>query len=176
MFHLWPVGTSLNWILNLLCTTPLVFTAYFTNKETGCQFYPKVLSSISSIQHNQRCAGHCHIKWESKAAENSAGIFMVIHTLHFLTVLCSLPRTLQCLFCLVSVNWLKQKRTSCIKIQWFLYNCNTVSHCGCIIYAQYYFLKARHVQIQRHIYSYAFKHEVFYSSSCIPPYTTWNIP
>lgn len=104
LFHLWPVGTSLNWILSLLGTTPLVFTAYFINKETGCQFYPKVLSCVSSIQHNERCEGHFHTEQEPKAAEKSAGIAMVIRTLHFLTVLCSLPQTLQCLFCLVSVN------------------------------------------------------------------------
>lgn len=176
MFHLWPVGTSLNWNLSLLGTIPLFFTAYFTNKGTGCQFYPKVLSSVLSIQHNERCEGHFHTEREPKAVGNSAGIAMAIRTLHFLRVLCSLPQTLQCLFCLASVNWLKQKRTSCIKTQWFLYNCNTMSHFRCIIYAQYYFLKARHVHIQRHIYSYAFKHKVFYSSSCIPPYTAWNIP
>lgn len=129
-------------------------------------------SSIQRIEKVWRKLSHSARAW---AAENSVGIAAVIRTLHFLTALCSLPRTLQCLFCLVSVNWLKRKEHPALKSSGILYNCNTVSHCKCVIYVWYYFKKWG-ICLYIHIYI-----PMLSSMKHLPHWlhrtrTTWNTP
>ena len=105
----------------------------------------------SSMQRSEKVWRKLSYNARAWAAENSVAIAAVIRTLHFLTALCSLPRTLQCLFCLVSVNWLKRKEDPALKSSGILYNCNTVSHCKCVIYVRYYF-KKRGICLHVHTY------------------------
>lgn len=166
--HLWPGKTSLNWIpRNLAGTVPLICTASFINRDTRPVARSPFLHATRSAP---RCEGYSPGPRGPRAAEMRAGTATGIRTLRSLTVPCSPPRSLQCLSCLVSVNWLKQRRTCCIRNQRHFIQLSRSEPLPMCNFRTLLLHKARHVYTQKRIYCQALQYEA------LTPRAAWNSP